>query len=122
MTSKLSRLLLVSFFIKLLISALLPLSSDEAYYWVWGQNLQWSYFDHPPFVAWLYAIGDVFHGWGGAVRWPGVLLGHVTFSLWAIYSRKFLTERETLLFAWLYLLSPMLGFGSLIVTPEMKTK
>ena len=21
---------------------------DEAYYWMWGQHLSWSYFDHPP--------------------------------------------------------------------------
>lgn len=26
---------------------------DEAYYWLWGQHLDWSYFDHPPFHAWV---------------------------------------------------------------------
>jgi len=26
---------------------------DEAYYWVWSQRLQLSYYDHPPLVAWL---------------------------------------------------------------------
>ena len=26
---------------------------DEAYYWLWGQHLDWSYFDHPPFHAWI---------------------------------------------------------------------
>ena len=28
-------------------------NSDEAYYWLWGQHLDWSYFDHPPFHAWV---------------------------------------------------------------------
>ncbi|MBE9065493.1 glycosyltransferase family 39 protein [Leptolyngbya cf. ectocarpi LEGE 11479] len=26
---------------------------DEAYYWLWGQHLDWSYYDHPPFHAWV---------------------------------------------------------------------
>jgi 4-amino-4-deoxy-L-arabinose transferase-like glycosyltransferase len=26
---------------------------DEAYYWMWGQHLSWSYFDHPPLDGWL---------------------------------------------------------------------
>lgn len=26
---------------------------DEAYYWLWGQHLDWSYYDHPPLQAWI---------------------------------------------------------------------
>ncbi len=26
---------------------------DEAYYWVWAHNLSWSYFDHPPMIAYM---------------------------------------------------------------------
>lgn len=29
---------------------------DEAYYWLWGQHLDWSYFDHPPFHAWVQGL------------------------------------------------------------------
>lgn len=37
--------------------------ADEAYYWIWGQHLALSYFDHAPFHAWLQgAVGAVF-GW-----------------------------------------------------------
>jgi 4-amino-4-deoxy-L-arabinose transferase-like glycosyltransferase len=28
-------------------------NSDEAYYWLWGQHPQWSYYDHPPLQAWV---------------------------------------------------------------------
>ncbi|NJR49340.1 MAG: phospholipid carrier-dependent glycosyltransferase [Leptolyngbyaceae cyanobacterium CSU_1_3] len=28
-------------------------NSDEAYYWLWGQNPGWSYYDHPPLNAWI---------------------------------------------------------------------
>ncbi|MEL7502027.1 MAG: glycosyltransferase family 39 protein [Cyanobacteria bacterium J06554_6] len=26
---------------------------DEAYYWLWGQHLGWSYYDHPPLHGWI---------------------------------------------------------------------
>ena len=29
---------------------------DEAYYWLWSQNIALSYFDHPPLAAWVQAF------------------------------------------------------------------
>jgi 4-amino-4-deoxy-L-arabinose transferase-like glycosyltransferase len=29
---------------------------DEAYYWLWGQHIDWSYFDHPPLPAWIQGL------------------------------------------------------------------
>ncbi len=29
---------------------------DEAYYWLWSKNIALSYFDHPPFSAWVQAL------------------------------------------------------------------
>ena len=29
---------------------------DEAYYWLWGQRLGFSYYDHPPFHAWVQGL------------------------------------------------------------------
>ena len=41
-------------------NATLPLHYDEAYYWVWTQRLDFSYFDHPPMIAWLlWVVGQV---------------------------------------------------------------
>lgn len=63
-------------FIKILISQFLPFYSDEAYYWVWGQNPRLSYFDHPPndWMAFLYwgifwcksSLGKMAHSPNGA--------------------------------------------------------
>jgi len=39
--------------IKLIIASTTALGNDEVYYWTYSLNLQWNYFDHPPFVAWL---------------------------------------------------------------------
>ncbi len=33
------------------------LANDEAYYWVYAQNMDWGYFDHPPLIAVLIRIG-----------------------------------------------------------------
>ncbi|MEO1589709.1 MAG: glycosyltransferase family 39 protein [Cyanobacteria bacterium J06632_22] len=39
---------------------------DEAYYWLWGQQLDWSYYDHPPLHAWIQSCFDMVLGPG---RW-----------------------------------------------------
>ena len=38
--------------IRLLAAALIPLSADETYYLSWSRFPAWSYYDHPPMVAW----------------------------------------------------------------------
>jgi len=38
--------------IRLLIASYLGLGVDEAHYLLYAQNLDWSYFDHPPLVGW----------------------------------------------------------------------
>ncbi|MEL6200877.1 MAG: glycosyltransferase family 39 protein [Pseudomonadota bacterium] len=51
------------------VYAAAPLA-DEGYYWLWGKNLDWSYYDHPPLGGWVLAL-------------TSALLGD---SLWAIRS------------------------------------
>jgi hypothetical protein len=45
------------FVINILQALLTELAHDEAYYWVYAQNLDWGYFDHPPGVAASIAVG-----------------------------------------------------------------
>lgn len=37
-------------------------NSDEAYYWLWGQHLDWSYYDHPPLQAWIQGVFTALFG------------------------------------------------------------
>ncbi len=110
---------LFSLLVKLLLSALIPLSADEAYYWVWSQRPQLSYFDHPPFVAWLFYVGDLFAPLGHAVRWPGVVMGHFTLLIFLALIRPYVDFEKARLWLYLALFSPLLGFGSLILTPDI---
>jgi 4-amino-4-deoxy-L-arabinose transferase-like glycosyltransferase len=42
--------------LRLVVAATMPLSPDEAYYWVWSRALAPGYLDHPPMVAlWVHA-------------------------------------------------------------------
>ncbi len=104
---------------KLILVALLPLTNDESYYWVWSQNLQLSYYDHPPIVAWLFWLGEQVRWVDGMVRWPGVVLGHVTIGLWLLLLRPILTEEQRFYWLLLALFSPLIGGTHLIVTPDL---
>jgi 4-amino-4-deoxy-L-arabinose transferase-like glycosyltransferase len=105
--------------LKLLLAALIPLSADEAYYWVWSHRLQLSYFDHPPMVAWLFTLGHFLEPFGHAVRWPAVILGHLTLLVWYFILRKHCDLQKIKIWLYLALFSPIIGFGSLIVTPDL---
>ncbi len=117
------RLWIITLLIKLLVSALIPLTTDEAYYWVWSLHPQLSYYDHPPMVAWLFWLGHALEPMGQAVRWPAVLLGHCTLLIWfLIWRLLFQNQSEEKKFScWiaLALCSPLLGLGSIIVTPDL---
>jgi 4-amino-4-deoxy-L-arabinose transferase-like glycosyltransferase len=44
------------------LGLLVPLLPDEAYYWEWSRRLAPGYFDHPPGVAYLIALGTAVAG------------------------------------------------------------
>jgi 4-amino-4-deoxy-L-arabinose transferase-like glycosyltransferase len=78
-----------------------PPMGDEAYYWIWGQHLAWSYFDHPPLDAWLQAGIAAIFGWSPfSLR----LLTWVSFAgtiavLWA-WARRLKPAEGTSYFVW----------------------
>ena len=64
----------VVFFIRLVISAWLPITGDEAYFVVWGHNLDYGYYDHTPFVGWLLTVLLTISDATWWLRLPSVLL------------------------------------------------
>lgn len=109
----------ISLLVKLTLACLIPLSSDEAYYWVWSRFPDLSYYDHPAMVAWLFKLGDPFLNIGNAVRWPAVILGHLTLGIWFLILKDYLNIEKIRWYFYLVLFSPLLGFGSLVVTPDL---
>lgn len=105
--------------VKLALAAWLPLSPDEAYYWIWARNLQLSYYDHPPMIALLMALGEELAFGGRMLRWPAVILAHAGLWFWKDLFKHWLSERQQLLWLILVCFMPLPGLGSVIVTPDL---
>jgi 4-amino-4-deoxy-L-arabinose transferase-like glycosyltransferase len=60
---KIGLLFAVIVLLNLYFNGRFQLHYDEAYYWVWSKNLNLSYFDHPPMIAYLiYLTNFLGHG------------------------------------------------------------
>lgn len=60
--------------VRLAMALVLDLTPDEAYYWELARRPDWSYFDHPPLVAWMIALARLpFGDTPLAVRLPALL-------------------------------------------------
>ncbi|MDR0970276.1 MAG: glycosyltransferase family 39 protein [Lentimicrobiaceae bacterium] len=49
-------LLVTSALIRLILAYWVELGNDEVYYWTYALHPSWSYFDHPPMLAWVIRI------------------------------------------------------------------
>lgn len=65
------------------------LDPDEAYYWLYSQDLAWGYFDHPPMVALLIRAG----AWLGGEL--GLRLGHILLHIGTVYLIWQLVDKPT---------------------------
>lgn len=104
---------------KLLYTIGFDVIPDEAYYYLWGQNLQLSYFDHPPMIAYAFALlSMVFKSIPFVVHLLPILLGAAT-SIYAYYFAKNLFG-ELIAFTYLVLsnLTLVMFAGSIIATPD----
>ena len=81
-------------FVNLLQSTFTELANDEAYYWVFSQNLDWGYFDHPPLSAVLVGMGYFFLKNELGVRLFIVIANAI--SIWCIW--KTVNPKNNLLF------------------------
>ncbi|MCX5774081.1 MAG: glycosyltransferase family 39 protein [Fusobacteria bacterium] len=70
--------------IHICLSFFLNVTDDEAYYWVWSQNIHLSYFDHPPLVAYMIWISThIFGNNQVAIRIPTILI--LSLVSWIMY-------------------------------------
>jgi len=104
------------------VIASIQLIPDEAYYWNWSKHLDWSYFDHPPFVAYIMYF---FTRIGGDseffVRIGGLLCTIVTILLTAMTTRTLFPEEDNRL-SWeipfIFSLTLIFTATALILTPD----
>ena len=105
--------------IKLALGFWLPFFSDEAYYWVWSHNIQLSYYDHPPFVAWLFWFGHLFEDFGQGSRWAAIVMGHSLLLIWNEILKPYFDSNKRYWWLWLAGCHPITGIGTTFVTPDV---
>lgn len=95
---------------------------DEAYYWLWGQHLSLSYYDHPPLHAWLQALDARIFGWTVVglrfLTWP-TMLGTIAIGIW--WARRIagsIRSANGLARAGIYFSSPLVVIYTTIVYPD----
>lgn len=105
---------------RLAIAAILPLTPDEAYYWVWSKALAPGYVDHPPMVALWIHLGTVLLGDSPlGVRLLGPLATAAETLLLADAADRLFPDRRAGLCAgvlWNGIL--FVGAGASIMTPD----
>jgi len=106
--------------LRLVMAATLPLSPDEAYYWLWSQHLQFGYFDHPPMVAYWIAAGTSLLGKTTlGVRLLGPLAAAAgSVLLWDAGESLLPGRHAGLTAACLFNATLITGVGAIIMTPD----
>jgi hypothetical protein len=97
----------------------IDLSGDEAHYWDWSRQLDWSYYSKGPLVAYIIRASCWAFGQDSmlAVRFPAVVLAAGTSILTYLLTRKlFGSERLALGTVLLYHVVPMFVAGSMLMT------
>jgi 4-amino-4-deoxy-L-arabinose transferase-like glycosyltransferase len=102
------------------LGAFLPLSFDEAYYWLWSKHLAASYYDHPPAIAYAIRFGTMILG----DTTVGVRLVPLLFSVvasWCVWraGELLLDNERTAALACLYFnLTLMVAVETMAATPD----
>ncbi|MCB0414616.1 MAG: glycosyltransferase family 39 protein [Bdellovibrionales bacterium] len=72
-------ILLTTLFSFRMIFAYFPnITPDEAHYYLYGQKLAWSYFDHPPLVGWVQWVFSFLPQSELSARIPAIILGLIS--------------------------------------------
>ncbi|HKU63779.1 MAG TPA: glycosyltransferase family 39 protein [Rhizomicrobium sp.] len=107
--------------LRAVMAAQLPLSADEAYYWLWSLHPAAGYFDHPPMIAWLIRAGTMLFGdTPFGVRFAGVLLSlPASWFVWRAAALILKDQDRAGLAVLFFNLTLMASVALLAATPDM---
>ena len=98
--------MVLALLIKLVIAALLPMTGDEAYFVLWGRQLDYGYYDHPPMAGWMTGLMLQLSEHPVIIRMPGIatelLIALGLYAQWHRYDAD-----KARLLALLFLFSPL---------------
>ena len=104
---------------KLVYTIGLNIIPDEAYYFLWGKNLQLSYFDHPPMIGWLFGFLSLFFKSAEfVVHLQPILLGAGTSLYGYFLGKEMFSEKIGFTFLVMSNFTLLLFAGTIIATPD----
>jgi len=104
---------------KLIYTIGLNVIPDEAYYYLWGKNLQLSYFDHPPMIGWIFGFLSLFFRSAEfVVHLQPILLGAGTSLYGYFLGKDMFNEQIGFTFLVLSNMTLILFAGTIIATPD----
>ena len=117
---KLFYILLVIWMLADLLQAIFtPVFSDEAYYALYGQFLDWGYYDHPPMVALLTAFSGALFKGNLSIRLATVLIhGGTVWLIWKTLVPKSLTKKDVWIFFTVAASLVLFSVYGFITTPD----
>jgi hypothetical protein len=97
----------------------IPFYSDENYYWLWSKKLDFSYFDHPPMVAYIIKITTLLGDSPFAIRLGATLLVSATAYTIYLLAKKMFDERVAIYSFYIFISSIMVLAASTLMTPDI---
>lgn len=103
----------------LLQAVFTPVHADEAYYALFGQHLDWGFYDHPPMVALLTFLSSLFFKGNLSIRFITVLLhGATVLMLGLSVEDKLTSNRAVITFFAIAASIPLFIIYGFITTPD----
>lgn len=104
---------------RLVLAGMTGLGDDEAYYWDWTRQLQLSYFDHPPMIAWMIHLSTAVLGdTAFAVRLPAILCNSMATVFLMLFATEMFSWRTALVAGALHMLVPIFALGGMMAVPD----
>ena len=104
--------------IRLVCVGPLPLGNGEAYYYTWSRFLDWSYYDHPPLVAWMVRLTTLFGSSPAAVRLGPILAAGAFGLLFYRLAERLFRPRAAFFALVLVTALPVFLGSSFVLNPE----
>jgi len=93
--------------------------SDETYYWMWSKKLDFSYFDHPPMIAYLIKLTTFFGDDPLFVRLGAALLVSASAYLLYALAKKMFDEKTALYTFYIFISSFIVIVASTLIAPDI---
>lgn len=98
----------------------IDLSTEEAQYWLWSKNLDWSYYSKPPLIAWVnYLSGLIMPHSELSVKLNSILIGFITpYPLYFLAKKIFHQNKIAVTAALLLLTLPFFNYVTTYFTTD----